>query len=236
MVLVFAAVVMSAALAANEQHVTVLAYGCDFTSTKTITVFEYNKKLLGGAGRRIQVPVVVTADQGIQFGFTLPPGPFTVGYSVDSQKCGSSTEGLVVLPGHDRHIVVSLWPGIFVRDWHDRKFFAGTIPAVGLAVSVVTSESTDCPTAKSPEYAATIDDGAYYVGHAWGTHAFLKLRSAAFDVLYIALPDALRVKGNDEYVVRDITTEDLRKLTTHDLNQDERCSKLPSGSSTLFDM
>lgn len=236
MIPVIAMIAFGAALVVGEQRVTVRAYGCDFTRTRTATVFAYNGVLLGEGGRKVQVPVVVTSDKGMTFEFALPPGPFRVSYDADGQECSSGEEGLIILPGHERHLVVSMFPGVFMRDWHGRKFFAGTIPLIGLAVSVVLSESGDCPTAKSPETAATIDEGAYYIGHLHGSHTFLKLRSAGNDVLYVALPDASPVESNDEFVVRNITFSDLRELTTHGLNSYVGCVKLPSGSSSRFDL
>jgi hypothetical protein len=85
----------------------------------------------------------------------------------------------------------------------------------------------------SPETAAMVDGGAYYVDYVWGLHMFLKL-SAGFDTLYIALPDATPVDSDGEYVRRDITEADLKELTTHGLNQPARCIQTPSGTSTRF--
>jgi len=202
---------------ATLEHVTARAYGCDFPKTKSVSVQAFNRHIWGDAGRSMRVPAAVASDGALQFEFDLPAGAFAVSYNADGQECWSGGEGLVILAGHYRHILISMKPGEWVRDWHNRKFYAGTLPAVGLAVSVVTSDSWNCPTDKSPEYAATIDDGAYYVGFASGLHSFLKLR-LAFDTLYIALPDSPK-DPNDEVVIRDISLDDLRKLiTSHNLS------------------
>ena len=60
---------------------------------------------------------------------------------------------------------------------------------------------------------------------------FLKLTSAGFNTLFIALPDATPVDAQDEYVRRDISADDIRKLTTLGLNEFVRCIAEPSGTS-----
>ena len=60
----------------------------------------------------------------------LAPRPIYVGtIPVDGQKCTSGGGGLVVLPSHNRQILISMLTGLFVTDWHARKFVAGTIPS-----------------------------------------------------------------------------------------------------------
>ena len=141
--------------------------------------------------------------------------------------------GLIVLPNHDRHILIWMWPGRFVSDWHSRKFVAGTIPNIPIAISLVESDSGECPNQDMPETAATIDGDAYYVGYAYGRHMFLKLKSAV-ETLYIALPDATPADSNNQYVRRDLTKQDVRMLVTHSLNQAVQCVKTPSGISARF--
>lgn len=234
-----AALILSAAL--SEQHVRVRAYGCDYAGTTKATIFAQNRHLFQDAHREMIVPAIVTADGSVQFEFTLPPGPFIISYHVDGgTSCSSGGEGLTILPGHDRNVVTSMYQfpkGIigFVSDWHARKFFAGTIPASnGISVSIVVSNTEGCPDNSVPEHAATIDGGAYYAGYVRGKHTFLKLRSSAFDVLYIALVDAPNMNTYDQYVVRDISLADLRILTTHEPNTFSQCIREPSGLSSGF--
>ncbi|PZR59106.1 MAG: hypothetical protein DLM50_01760 [Candidatus Meridianibacter frigidus] len=227
----------------KEQRVHARAYGCDYVGTKTATIFAQNRRLFGDAGREIVVPAVVSADHSVQFDFTLPPGPFSISYEVDGESwCNSAGEGLTIIPGHDRSIVTSMGQnpkakgGIigYVRDWHHHKFFAGTIPNIGLSVSIVAADADGCPDNSAPENAATIDGGAYYVGYVHGKHTFLKLRSSAFDVLYIVLVDAPNMGAYDQFVVRNITLGDLRLLATHGPNVGSQCIREPSGLSSGF--
>ncbi|HLY01141.1 MAG TPA: hypothetical protein VKR56_01445 [Candidatus Cybelea sp.] len=218
----------------TEQRVSVSAYGCPFTGAKTVAISMQNTSLFGLEGRTVHVPVVVTPGGALHFEFRAPPGPIYIDYSIDGQWCTDGGEGLVVLPGHDRNILIAMYPKLNVRDWHARKFVAGVLPGVPVGVSVVVSDSPDCPSDESPAIAATIDGGAYYAGYAYGRHLFLKLVSAGFDRLYIALPDAVPVESNDEYVRRDITAVDLRRLTVHGTNQAVQRVQSPSGSSTRF--
>jgi len=232
---IVAAIAASAALTANNQTVTARAYGCDFTGAASISIFVQNERIFGSAGNEIVVPATVLADHSLQFVFQLPPGPFDISYSV-GKTCYSGGGGLIVLPGHDRHVVLWMYPSLFVTDWHNRRFFAGTLPPFGLSVSVVIMNQDGCPSSSSPETAAAIDDGAYYVSYLSGRHAFLKLRSASLDgALYIALTDASSLNPNNQLVVRNITIDDVRALTTHKLNDYERCIPEPSGVSSPFD-
>jgi hypothetical protein len=232
-----AVVLLSAA--ANAQpvlpRVYVWAYGCPFAGAKTVTVFTQNAHLFGPTGRRIHVPATVTADNALEFIVTVPPGPMDIDFSVDGENCTSGGGGLVVLPGHDRHVVFSMQPSLFVTDWHARKFFAGTLPGFPVSVSVVASQTSSCPDGSLAAMPATIDNGAYYVGYVHGLHTFLKIRSAGSDTLYIALPDASPVDSDNQYVRRDISLDDLRTLTKHSLNRDQQCIISPSGASTRFD-
>lgn len=224
----------------TESHIHALAFGCDFSGAKTVRVLMLNSSLFGPIGRTLHVAATKTANGGLGFVFTAPPGPIYIDYSVDGQKCMSAGDGIVVLPGRDRHILISMNQGMFVRDWHARNFVAGTMPRVPVAISVVASDSPECPSnlmnssVNSRESAAIVDGGAYYAGHIWGPHMFLKLTSTAFDVLYIRLPDATPVDSNDQYVRRDITESDIRALTTHRLNEEITCVQTPSGASTRF--
>jgi len=216
------------------QRVTVLAYGCPFTAAKTITVSMDSPSAALRDRRNVRVPVNVTPNGALQFAFQAPFGPIYISYSMDGQTCMTGGGGLVILPGRNRHILVAMQPMSFVADWHDRKFVAGTMPTVPVSVSVVVSKTAACPDEKSPETAAAIDDGAYYVGYMYGPHMFLKLRSADHETLYLALPDAVPVDSNSQYVRRDVTEDDLRTLTTHGLNQEVRCIQSPSGTSMRF--
>lgn len=72
------------------------------------------------------------------------------------------------------------------------------------------------------------------MNYVWGRHLFLKLVSAGFDTMFMALPDATSVDSDSEYVRRDITEEDMRELTTHGLNEGARCIQTPSGTSMPF--
>lgn len=218
----------------TEQRVEVLAYGCPFTGAKTVTISMQNRKLFGSALRDVRVPASLTSDGALHFEFRVPPAPVEIYYSVDGQKCMSGGGGLVVLPGHDRRIVVSMFPELAVSDWHARKFFAGTLPRFVVSVSVVATMTDACPDDTAPETAASIDGGAYYAGYVYGRHTFLKIRSSLFDTLYIRLPDASPVESNNQYVRRDVTAEDLRTLATHGLNQDAQCVRSPSGASMRF--
>jgi hypothetical protein len=220
--------------APNEQHVSALAYGCAFTGAKSVTITMYNRMLFGLALHKVHVPATLTPNGGLRFEFLAPAAPIAIDYSVDGQDCQNGGGGLVVLPGYDRHVVVSMVPQLAVRDWHGRKFFAGTLPSFPVSVSVVATKANACPDDSMPEMAATIDGGAYYVAYVYGPHTFLKLRSSMFDTLYIRLPDASPVDSNSEYVRRDITEDDVRTLTTHGLNQEERCSVIPSGTAIRF--
>jgi hypothetical protein len=224
-------------------RVDVLAFGCNFTGARTVQVVMLNPSLFGANGRVIHVAAAPTSSGSLRFSFTAPPGPIYIDYSVDGQKCMSGGGGLIVLPSHDRHVLVSMHEGMFVADWHARKFVAGAMPRVPISISVVASDSPNCPSdlllrslhpwGTSPVTAATVDGGAYYVDYVWGMHMFLKL-SAGFDTLYAALPDATPVDLNDEYVRRDITESDLQELTTHDLNYQTRCVQAPTGAATRF--
>lgn len=218
----------------NEQHVSALAYGCPFAGAKSVTITMYNRTLFGLGLHEVHVPATLTPNGGLRFEFLAPAAPIDIDYSVDGQNCMNGGGGLVVLPGHDRHVVVSMVPLPGVRDWHGRKFFAGTLPSFPVSVSVVATKTNDCPNNSMPEMAATIDGGAYYIGYVYGPHTFLKLRSSLFDTLYIRLPDASPVESNSEYVRRDITEDDVRTLTTHGLNQEEQCILTPSGTAIRF--
>ena len=182
------AAAMAIGLAQGQQRVYVSAYGCDFSTTKTVQVFLENQTVFGRSGRTITAGAHVVDNGRLEFSFTLPAGSFSTLYRAVGQECGSTGEGLTVLPGHDRHILVSMQPGMWFGDWHARRFFAGTLPTnIGLAVSVIVTTSTDCPIDEdvhgSParEFPATIDGNAYYVGYVWGRHAFLRIRSAGHD-------------------------------------------------------
>lgn len=232
------------ALLTKEQHVQAIAYGCDFTGAKTVAVLAQNRTLFGPGGREIDVPATISSDGGLQFQFTLPPGSFDIAYRVTGLRCDTGGGGITILAGSDRRILVSTFsypphpednPNIdnlgTVMDWHNRKFFSGTVPAVGLSVSVVVSASGDCPDESAPEYAAAIDADAYYVGYVSGKHTFLKLRND-FGIAYFALPDATPVNSNDQYVIRNITVDDLRVLSPPNWNG--QCVRTPSGLSSTF--
>lgn len=219
---------------AAEQQVDVLAFGCTFAGAKSVTISIEVRTTVGLTPRLVKVPATLTPSGALRFEFRVPPGPMAIDYSVDGQECMNGGGGLVVLPGRDRRIVVSMIPGLHVRDWHARKFFAGTIPAFPISISVVAMKSDACPDDSAPETAATIEGGAYYIGYVYGLHSFLKLRSSLFDTLYIRLPDASPVDSNDQYVRRDITESDLRMLATHGPNQEAECVQTPSGTSTRF--
>lgn len=212
--------------ASARQTVSILAYGCPFTGAKSVEVFMN--------GISVHVPAAVDANGFLHFQFEAAPGPLYVLYSVDGQECRTGGDGLVVLPGHDRHMLVGMIPALYVTDWHDRKFVAGVLPVVPVAVSLVFSESAECPARKAQEIPATIDDGAYYIMHGYGRHMFLKLRSGGREGLYIALPDAVPVDSNSEYVRRDITMADLQNLTKRALNESVECITTPSGVAMPF--
>lgn len=226
----------------SEQRVSAWAYGCNFAATKTVTVFAQNQSLFGAKGRTATVGAQADSHGRLHFIFTLPPGSFRILYMADGQRCSSGGEGLAILRGHDRRIVVSMLPGMWIMDWHARRFFAGALPSVGLAVSVVMARSSECPTdedvhdSATREYPAVIDGGAYYVGYASGLHAFLRVRSAGFEVLYLALPDEPLPRQNNQYVVRDITSDDLKRLAAPANPNRPVCVMEPSGSSTRFNL
>jgi hypothetical protein len=235
------AAAMAIGFTQTQQRVNVWAYGCDFSTTRAVQIFAQNRMLFGAGGRTITANAHSGENGRLTFSFTLPAGSFYMSYTAIGQKCGSSGEGLTILPAHNRHIVVSMQPGMWARDWHARRFFAGTLPDVGLAVSVVVSTNANCPidedmhNAPAREYPATIDGNAYYVGYVSGTHAFLRIRSAAFDVLYLALPDEAAPRYNDQYVIRNITENDLRRLATHTNPNRPECVLVPSGVSAGFE-
>jgi hypothetical protein len=227
----------------TETRVDALAFGCNFSGAKTVRILMFNTALFGANGRTVDVAATQTVNGGLRFSFTVPPGPIYIDYSVNGQKCMSGGGGIVVLPSYERHILVPMQAARFVRDWHAAKFVAGTMPDVPIAVSVVASDSPNCPfddllrslhpSGTSPETAATIDSGAYYIDYVWGRHMFVKL-SAGDNTLYVALPDAVPVDSHQEYVRRDITEADFRELTTHGLNEEVRCIEAPSGTSMRF--
>ncbi|MDP9018957.1 MAG: hypothetical protein M3N19_11645 [Candidatus Eremiobacteraeota bacterium] len=224
----------------GEQTVHVKAYGCNFNGSEAVSVLAQNDRLLHER-RRMRVPATVETDHSLQFTLRLPPGSFDIKFeSQGEHKCESGGEGLTILPGHDRHIVTSLrqlsehpkelaW----VRDWHEGKFFAGTLLGPGLSVSIVAIDRAGCPNSTDPEHAATIDGDAYYAGYISGKHTFLKLRSSGFDVLYIALTDASNMNSYHQYLVRDVTLDDIRTLTTHETS-DNQCIATPTGASSDF--
>jgi hypothetical protein len=216
------------------QTVTAWAYGCSFLGAKTVAVELYNRPLLGLTGREMHVPATLLSDGALEFTFRVPAGSFDIDYSVDGQRCMNGGGGLIVLPGHDRRLVVSMTPGLHVRDWHARKFVAGTLPLFPVSVSVVATNTDACPNDAAPETAATVDGAAYYVGYLYGLHMFLKIRSSLFDTLYIRLPDASPVDSNNEYVRKDITERDLQLLTKHGLNEEAQCILTPSGTAVPF--
>ena len=224
-----------AADAPADQLVNVVAYGCAFDGAATVTVLLQNRPLFGPRGKELHVPGTIAADGGLTFSFRAPAGPLNWFFFWDSKKCQNVGGGLIVLPGHDRHVVTSVQTPMAIADWHAAKFVAGTMPSVPVGVSVVTSESGDCPDESAPAEPATIDGGAYYAGYMRGKHLFLELRSAGFERLYIALPDATPAESHDQFVRRDITQDNLKLLTTHALNHDVQCIKEPSGTSTRFD-
>jgi hypothetical protein len=181
-----------AASAVVDVRVDALAFGCDFTRAKTVDVLMLN------IGRAVHVSATETENGGLRFSFTAPPGPIFVDYSVDGVGCAMGGGGLIVLPSHERHLLISMHEGLFVTDWHARKFVAGTLPSVPVGISVVTSASPSCPGdlvlgtshpwgGSSSEIPAVIDGGAFYVDYVRGQHMFLKLTSG-FDTLYLALP------------------------------------------------
>ncbi|HME82774.1 MAG TPA: hypothetical protein VKF82_11990 [Candidatus Eremiobacteraceae bacterium] len=242
------AALLLAALLTKEQLVQARGYGCNFAGAKTVAILAQNQTLFGPRGREIDVPATVSPDGGLRFQFTLPPGSFDIAYWVRGLGCDSGGGGITILPGYDRRILVSMFsypphpkdnPNVdnlgTIMDWHNRKFFSGTLPAVDLSVSVVVSASGDCPDETAPEYAAAIDGDAYYVGYVSaisGKHTFLKLRND-FDTAYFALPDATPAGSNDQYVIRNITVDDLRVLGTHSRNGGQ-CIRTPSGLSSTF--
>jgi hypothetical protein len=225
-----------ASLTVSEQHVSVRAYGCDFSNATGVDVVAENKRLFAMGIREVKVPVSVSRDGSLLFKFELPPGAFDISYNTVGSKCASGGEGLVVLAGRDRHVTTSMVPyeGIgVVRDWHNREFFAGTVPP-GVSVSVVQSTSSDCPDETARQFAAAIDDGAYYVGYVYGPHNFLEIRSWGFDVLDLAMPDPTPVGSHDELVIRNISVDDLRSLAAHKINENRRCIKTPTGVASPF--
>ena len=225
---------LSAALL-QEQHVSARAYGCDFSGAKSVAILVQNHTLFGDDGREVAVPATLSSGKALEFEFTLPPGAFSIDYFVPGLRCDNGGGGITILPGHNRRIFVQMIQGsgdviAHITDWHNRKFFSGTLPA-GVSVSVVASQDSDCPGETAPEYAATIDGDAYYVEYVHGRHTFLKLRNA-FKTLYLALPDASSPDLDDQYVVRNITNDDLRLLATHEPSV--QCVREPSGSSSPF--
>jgi hypothetical protein len=215
-----------------DQRVSVTANGCLFTGAKSVRVFMDGYSASGPFTRHIHVPAAEDTSGALRFEFLAPPGDIFISYAVDGQPCMSVNGGLVVLPGYDRHVLVSMKPMYFFSDWSSRKFVAGVMPAT--PVSLVVSNTSGCPDSGALEIAATIDGGAYYVGNALGRHMFLKLRSATAETLYLALPDATPADNFREYVRRDITQDDLRMLASGGPNDRTHCVLAPSGSAAPF--
>jgi hypothetical protein len=64
---------------------------------------------------------------------------------------------------------------------------------------------------------------------------FLKLTSAGFDTLYLALPDASPVDSDQEYVWRDISEADLQQSDNSRVKRSYiRCVQIPSGTASRF--
>jgi hypothetical protein len=225
---------LSTALVTSQQQVTAVAYGCDFTGVTAVDVAVRN----GREKRTIAVPATFSRSDGsLRFTFPMPAGSFYVDYSIANPRCDSLESGLTVLPGHDRNIVVSLTPIpkgtlAYFQGWRSRQFVSGSLPIKGLGVEVVAMDGDACPPYEPNEStAASIEDGSYYVGFLHGKHLFLRLRSSTNDTLDIRLPDAL---GPSQYVVRDVTMDDVHLLTTHEPNIRIQCIPTASGKSTTF--
>ncbi|MBV8281186.1 MAG: hypothetical protein JO347_03875 [Candidatus Eremiobacteraeota bacterium] len=240
-----AAIIITTALV-PEQQVHATAYGCDFTGATSVSILVQNDVLFPH-NRRVIVPATISSDGLLHFDFALPPGSFDIEYWVKDLPCNFGGGGIAILPGHDRHVVLPFFQGSeqgpngskalgIIRDWHNRKFFAGSLPVTGLGISIVVSESVDCPHSDKPqyEYPAVFDGAAYYVGYVsiiGGKHAFLKIFNE-FNTAYFALPDPKWENYNDQYVVRDVTLDDLKLLAEPAIGAE--CVSAPSGTSVPF--
>jgi hypothetical protein len=234
------AAALSAPTVDQTQRVDAVAYGCDLRAVTSISITVWSQKGFNGARTRlIAAPAKTVPGGGLRFAFVMPPGSFTIKYAAGA-RCESTWRGLTVLPGYDRNIVLSLiqYPrgvGTYATDWSSQKFVSGTLPFSGLAVSVIQTNDDGCPAGDAPEAAASVDNGAYYAGYFFAKHLFLRLRSSTLDILDIRLSDASGPNPLSEYVIRNVTLDDVRKLTTHSVTERNQCISAPSGDASTFD-
>lgn len=171
-----------------------------------------------------RVTVTEATKTEIHFYFDAAPGFYEALLAFPDLSRSIGHNGpLIVLPGRDRHLMVSTCQSL--ADWHARGVVTGLLPAIPVTVSVLVfskpmrcdddfralNQATDQPMFPFRVWDAVIDDGAYYAnfyGYGKQDHSVaLLLSGALFEEGAILLTDTPNTSSDARpYIRKDLTS------------------------------
>jgi hypothetical protein len=237
--LIISTLLLAVAAAIQPQQVTATALGCDFSGVHQVKVwFWTDAEHKDRRPSNTIVPATLNGSNEMHFVFETPPGSFTVSY--EAGRCESGTRGLVVLPNHDRTILVSM-PKLpdgaltIATFLEGQTFVSGTVPVDGVGVGIVPSDDGRCPGRDALGLMPIVDNGAYYYsGYINKHYLFLRLFSSTLDILDVRLPILDTKSAANHYILRNVTVDDLRTLATHPISDRYQCVLKPSGDTVTL--